>query len=183
MIMNALQYRVSKAAADKLRDAIATAERAPRRASKAAVVAITGLRSQLTDIERELAQYDRIARGDAELCGSLDDLGGLLTHARIARGWTQQQLGERLGVSRQQIHRYEASAYAQASLSTVRFVAQVLGVTSTVSLELVRLPELSEDLRAAFQFATDSSQPRTRARTRRPPADVSPRRARSRHRA
>ncbi len=51
---------------------------------------------------------------------SLRELPVLLIEGRIVAGLTQCQLGERLGLSEQQIQRYEATMYSGASLDRLR---------------------------------------------------------------
>jgi putative transcriptional regulator len=46
---------------------------------------------------------------------------------RIGRGWSQQELAERLGVSRQTINAIEAERY-EASLSLALKIGKVFGV-------------------------------------------------------
>jgi transcriptional regulator with XRE-family HTH domain len=57
---------------------------------------------------------------------SFEELPRALIQARIARGLTQRQLAERLGLKEQQIQRYEATGYASASLKRVGAVIQAL---------------------------------------------------------
>ena len=47
------------------------------------------------------------------------DLGSLLIQARIARGWSQRELGERLGIHMQKVQQYEAGEYAGASVTRI----------------------------------------------------------------
>ena len=64
--------------------------------------------------------------------GGLLDIGPLLVRARTARGLSQRELGERLGVVQQQIARWEACEYRTASLERLSRVADVLGVGGRV---------------------------------------------------
>ena len=57
-------------------------------------------------------------------------------HARIARGWTQRQLAEALGMAEQQIQRYEANDYRSTSLARLCDIANALGVTVAQHAEL-----------------------------------------------
>lgn len=57
---------------------------------------------------------------------SPEDLGRALIKARIARGWTQTQLAQALGMAKQQVQRYEATAYAAASLRRIARVAEAV---------------------------------------------------------
>jgi transcriptional regulator with XRE-family HTH domain len=56
-------------------------------------------------------------------------VGDRIRRFREARGWTQDQLGERTAVSRSQICRYENGAYVPNGPSLVR-LAEELGVTT-----------------------------------------------------
>jgi predicted nucleotidyltransferase/DNA-binding XRE family transcriptional regulator len=57
----------------------------------------------------------------------LADIGSQLVVLRRALGLTQGELAERLGVKRQQVQRWESSAYRSASLERVARVAAALG--------------------------------------------------------
>ena len=59
---------------------------------------------------------------------SLAELPTLLVKARIARGWTQRDLADALGVAEQQMQRYEATGYRAASLARLCDVAEALNV-------------------------------------------------------
>jgi predicted nucleotidyltransferase/DNA-binding transcriptional regulator YdaS (Cro superfamily) len=77
------------------------------------------------------------------------DIGSSLVAARIAQGVTQRDLANRLGVAQPQVARWEASAYATASLSRVDAVARALGV------EVATLaPTLAAESPAQYATAT-----------------------------
>lgn len=58
----------------------------------------------------------------------LSDIGPQLIAARLARGLSQRQLAERVGVHQQQIARWEKERYGCVSLSRLSLVADVLDV-------------------------------------------------------
>lgn len=58
----------------------------------------------------------------------LSDIGAELIAARLARGLSQRELAEQLGVHQQQIARWEKERYGCVSLSRLSRVADVLGV-------------------------------------------------------
>ena len=60
----------------------------------------------------------------------------MLVKARIARGWTQRQLAEALGMADQQIQRYEANDYRSTSLARERWRCRTVGVTVAQHAEL-----------------------------------------------
>jgi hypothetical protein len=72
-----------------------------------------GLRSQLDDIEGELAEYDALSQGQiTELeADSIVGIGQALIKARIVRNLNQRELAERLSLAEQQVQRYEATLY------------------------------------------------------------------------
>ncbi|MFT8704767.1 multiprotein-bridging factor 1 family protein [Bifidobacterium aquikefiricola] len=53
--------------------------------------------------------------------------------ARLARGWTQEDLAERSGFSRVWINRFEQTAIAEPSFSRILTLCNILGITLTVS--------------------------------------------------
>lgn len=53
----------------------------------------------------------------------------MLVKALIARGWTQRQLAEAVGMAEQQIQRYEANDYRSTSLARLCGIATVAVVS------------------------------------------------------
>lgn len=145
MIKNEREFRITHSQAEKFRTAIATAAReGPPKgvAPKLHQVSIEGMRAQLKDLDRELLDYKTLQdpKGKVRLEDSADALGALLIKARIARGWSQRELAERLGLQMQKIQQYEATEYAGASVTRVREILQALGVTARVQLQVLELP-------------------------------------------
>jgi DNA-binding XRE family transcriptional regulator len=139
MITNDRQYRITKAQADKFRQAIEDAagyesELSPR--MRQAV--LDGMRSQLSDLEREIDEYDAIKNGERRdlAFASLAELPEMLILARIASHMTQAELAKRLGIHEQQIQRYEATSYAGASLTRLVETAEALGLSIEGSAHL-----------------------------------------------
>ncbi len=85
------------------------------------------LDSQIADLEGELKEYETLKAGgfDMDSLKALADIPKLLIQARIAKGLSQRELAEKLGVKEQQIQQYEATDYASASLRRIREVAAV----------------------------------------------------------
>ncbi len=138
MIANERQYQQTRkkvSELDRLQASIAlgTAGDDGFRDLQAAAVA-----SQRDDLYGELSEYEALRSGGTKTIESstLAGLAEALIKARIARGWTQVQLADALGVAEQQVQRYEASRYAGASLARLCDVAAALDVTvrETVTL-------------------------------------------------
>ena len=134
MITNERQYRISRSEARKFKEALtdlskSQAERKdvhPRllRAEREA------LESQLEDLSLEIRDYEALRSSKATTL-EIDDfnrLGDGLIQARVAKGMTQKQLAERLGVRPQQIQRYEKERYEGATLKRLNEVINALGV-------------------------------------------------------
>lgn len=150
MIKNERQYRITNAAAAKFRAALAVAEKNLPRSDYpkwlGAKAEIEAMKSQLQSLETELKTYQnlRSAKGKKSLCEPLEHFGALLVQARIARGWSQRELGERIGVAMQQIQKHEANFYETAGWERIAHVLQALGATGEVRLRLVDLPDMKQ---------------------------------------
>lgn len=140
MITNEVQYRATKAhletfeaAATNLEQRAGSGER-----TKLQQLEIDAVQAQADDLRRELREYEQLRDGEvlAFEGANLADVASLLIKARIARGWTQRQLAERLGVAEQQVQRYESTAYRSASLARLCDIAEVLGVSITERAEM-----------------------------------------------
>jgi DNA-directed RNA polymerase specialized sigma subunit len=111
MIRNDKVYRHSKEQLSELEAELHKLSSLRRSAGRDEVASavIDALRMQKEDLERGISEYedlkeDRLLSFGAE---DLDSLGELVTKARIARGNTQAELGELLGMTQQQVQRYE----------------------------------------------------------------------------
>ena len=86
------------------------------------------LRSTIEELREELRDYDRTKAGgvNLEVLLAVDQIAGVLINARIARGFTQRQLANMVGLKEQQIQRYEARDYANVDLHRVQEIARAL---------------------------------------------------------
>ena len=93
--------------------------------AKAQVDAVSG---QLADLREQLREYESLKSGsfDFNELMVVNSLPTMLIKARIARGMTQRDLAERIGLKEQQIQRYEATDYASASLGRIYDVVEGL---------------------------------------------------------
>jgi len=138
MITNEVQYRATKAHLDRFDEAAANIESRPGKRTKLEQLELDAVRSQADDLRAELVDFDQLRGGALSTfeASSLEELATVLVRARIARGWTQRQLAEKLGVAEQQIQRYEANDYRSASLARLCDIADALGVVITQHGEL-----------------------------------------------
>jgi HTH-type transcriptional regulator/antitoxin HigA len=129
MITNERQYAVAKKQAARFQEALwQPDEKRSGLHPKAQKAMRDGAESQLRDLQAEIAEYERLRGGEITAfdADSILGLAGALIKARIARNWTQRELGERLELPEQQIQRYEATLYKGVSMERVQEVADAL---------------------------------------------------------
>jgi DNA-binding XRE family transcriptional regulator len=93
--------------------------------------------------EGQLAWYDNARNGTIRPLPDLKAIGLSLIALRIAKGLTQRQLAERLGVNEAQVSRDEKNEYHGVSVERAQRVINALegSVTVTVSAERPATPE------------------------------------------
>ncbi len=130
MIYSDRQYGISSRELAKLKSALAATEAQPDGEEWLHELELEGLRSQIAEIEADIAHYDLLRSGEITFAKSfsLDDLPSVLIQARIASGRSQTDLAKEIGVQAQQIQRYEASNYMWASLARLIRIAKALNV-------------------------------------------------------
>src|SRR6266705_1240193 len=131
MITNERQYAITKAQAERFKEALNRPDRQGNKLHPKVQKAMReGLRSQLQDLETEIAEFEKLRDGKVTsiVVNSIIDIALALVQARIARNWTQKELGEKLGVAEQQIQRYESTRYKGVALERVQQVADALDV-------------------------------------------------------
>ena len=140
MITNELQYRVTKSEAQKFVGAIENLKQQPLGKTDPLLrqAQIDAMQSQLEEMYQGLTDYEALKRRERTEFSthSITELPLGLIQARIVQGLTQEQLAEKLGVSKQLVQRDEENFYANASLQRLAKVAEVLGVRFDGRLEL-----------------------------------------------
>jgi len=140
MITNEVQHRATKAHLRQFEVAAANLEAslAATEPSKLARLELDAVWAQVDDLKAEIDEYEQLRSGAVSTfeASTLPELATLLVKARIARGWTQNQLADALGVAEQQVQRYESTAYRSASLARICDVAAALAVDISERAEL-----------------------------------------------
>lgn len=138
MITNEVQYRATKAHLERFEQAASNIEARPGERTRLERLELDALHAQADDLSAEIADYELLRGGTQSTfeAGTLEELATVLVKARIARGWTQRQLAEALGMAEQQIQRYEANDYRSTSLARLCDVANALGVIVSPHAEL-----------------------------------------------
>ncbi|MAX24159.1 MAG: transcriptional regulator [Phycisphaeraceae bacterium] len=131
MIRNENEYReaVQRLADEKQRIAQQKAELEKMDLSPDEVKRVLDpMRSFHLQLQEEVESYERLKRGEFEEIRNLRGLGHLLIALRIARGISQRQLAERLGVHESQVSRDERNEYHGITLDRAARVLDALGV-------------------------------------------------------
>lgn len=137
MIYSDKQYSISSGELNKLKDALAATVDEQREDAWLQEIEVNGLKSQIAEIEAEIAHYDLLKAGEITFAKShsLDALPNILVQARIATGMSQSELARELGLKPQQVQRYEATNYMGASLSRLIEVSKILNVHTAGGFE------------------------------------------------
>lgn len=134
MITNERQYRITSVQLEKLKTVIKDFDvKAATERTKSKILAkaeIEALRSEYENLSVQLHEYETLKSGTVEIlkASNLEELPSILIRARIAKGLSQRQLADTLGLKEQQIQRYEAEEYASANLRRLADVARALGL-------------------------------------------------------
>jgi len=132
MITNERQYRITSSQVEKLKTAIDDFDiKSVIKQTKSKVLAkveLDALRSEYENLSMQLHEYETLKSGTVEIlkASSLEELPSILIRARIAKGLSQRQLADAIGLKEQQIQRYEAEEYASANLRRLADIANAL---------------------------------------------------------
>jgi HTH-type transcriptional regulator/antitoxin HigA len=140
MIRNDREYRHSKERLSELKAESKELSSVRRSAGRDEVTSavIDALRMQIEDLELEISEYEDLKEGRLLSFGAdnLDSLGELITKARIACGLTQAELGELLGMTQQQVARYERDGWQKISVWRLAEAADALGLDVNIRARL-----------------------------------------------
>ena len=130
MITNEVQYRATKAHLERFEQAAGNMVARSGTRTKLEQLELDAVRARADDLRAEIVEYVHLRSGEQSTftAGSLAEVATVLVKARIARGWSQRQLADALGMAEQQIQRYEANDYRSTSLARLCDIADALGV-------------------------------------------------------
>lgn len=100
-------------------------------------ISIGSIDSLIGQLENEIKEYESLKRGEFTLPKNITfvELIKNIAKVRISKGLSQQDLANMLGITKQQINRYEEHDYQNVSLVKISEIIAVLGLT--VSLEKI----------------------------------------------
>ena len=100
------------------------------------------LESFYMQLQEEIQTYERLCRGELNELYNVRSIGHLLISARIARGLSQRELAQRLGVNESSISRDERNEYHSITLDRAARILEILGVAFHAVPELIPEAEL-----------------------------------------
>ncbi|MBL7668899.1 MAG: helix-turn-helix transcriptional regulator [Bdellovibrionaceae bacterium] len=98
-------------------------------------LAIDPLVSFTLQLREEVAEYEKLKRGQFDTFVNLSGLGRTLIALRIYKGMTQKDLAEKLKVSEPQVSRDERNEYHGASIEKIQKVLDILEVKIESKIE------------------------------------------------
>jgi ribosome-binding protein aMBF1 (putative translation factor) len=130
MIQNEREYKISKAEAEKFKQAILQLEQQSTEDWKIKLQR-NAMQSSLEELEQDILEYSQLKNSPVPITltlSSLEQIPNTLIQARIAKGWTQAELANRMGVKPQQVQNDEITQYQSANFARLTRVAKVLGM-------------------------------------------------------
>lgn len=115
MIKNEKQYKISKKRLAEIEQTISSRQSKITNAKEdGAVNSLTRIKN---DIKEEIKQYENLKNKGLVLNRrvAVAQLPNILIQHKIAKGFTQKQYSEMLGIKEQQLQRYEAENYSSVS--------------------------------------------------------------------
>lgn len=91
-------------------------------------------------VEEEVEEYQRLKQGIIDDLTDLQYLGRHLVALRIARGLTQRQLAERMGVHESQVSRDERNEYFNITVQRAARVLKAIGAEIHGKVQLLPAP-------------------------------------------
>ena len=131
MIRTESEYRRSLARLEQDDTAIAAQKKHLRSlgfSSREAARALEPMLSFREQLREEVEAYENMKRGDLGTLRSLEGVGRWLIGVRIARGWTQKELAQKLGTTAAQVSRDERNDYHGITVERAQRILSALGV-------------------------------------------------------
>jgi len=130
MIKNDKQYQVTQKRVAEFEQALTNLKQRKDIDPEEIAIRAGFLEGQLEVLREELDEFDLLRSQKVAWLSmrNVQDLSDVLIKARVAKGWTQDDLAEKLGLKEQQIQRYESTDYETASLARIQLIFMALGL-------------------------------------------------------
>jgi len=153
MIQNERQYKVTKGQIAKIEGALKSSRNLREKMDPRVYTAmIAGIEWEINRLQQQLHDFEELKETSALFMHSIEELPQILVKTRIARGYNQKKLAERLGIKPQQIQKYEVTAYRSASWKRILEIMEALGLDFEAHIPL---KESSRDPVGPAMFITN----------------------------
>jgi transcriptional regulator with XRE-family HTH domain len=92
-------------------------------------------------LSEEVETYGQMRRGELGTLSDLTNIGRWLIGVRIAKGLTQKELAERLGVSEAQVSRDERGEYHGVTVERAQYILRTMGVELVIEGDIQKTEE------------------------------------------
>lgn len=137
MIKNEKQLKITKSNIKKFQEALQLLSKDVQDENSSLLyqLKIDSIKSQIEEMKDEVYDYEKLKAGKVNrLVANFQNIGEILIRGRLARGLNHKGMGKLLGVSQQQIQKYESENYGKASIEKVQKICEILDVNvSTVA--------------------------------------------------
>lgn len=145
MIQNQRQYNVTKGQISRLQDALAAARRtSDKMDSRVYKAMLAGIESQIRELTEGVQEYEALAKIHSLSLCSVEELPDILIKSRVARGYTQKDLANKVNIKPQLIQKYEITGYRSASWKRMLQIIRALGINfqAVVPLKSGQMPKM-----------------------------------------
>jgi HTH-type transcriptional regulator / antitoxin HipB len=143
MILNEVQYKVTQAKLKDLEKELTTLTPPPTALHPRQILSRTNsLNILINTLNQEIVDYDNLKNGMISEfpIDSIQELPIVIIKARIARGMTQKDLAEKIGIQEEQIQRHEAHEYYGVGLNILQEIMSILNITFNPALLSLKEP-------------------------------------------
>lgn len=143
MIKNEKQYQITKRKLNDFIDSLKEIENDKNSDPLTKELYTNAFKGQIEKLVQELNEFESLKDGTTNeiVLTSLTDMQEALVKARIAKGWSQGKLAEKLKLKEQQIQRYEMSNYSTANFPRVVQVLDALELNMMPLRLIIKEPD------------------------------------------
>jgi HTH-type transcriptional regulator / antitoxin HipB len=149
MILNEVQYQVTQTKLKDLEKELTMLTPPPTDLHPRQILSRTNSLNILIDtLKQEMVDYDNLKSGTISEfpIDSIQELPIVIIKARIARGMTQKDLAEKIGIQEEQIQRHEAHEYYGVGLNILQEIMCILDITFSTALLSLKEPLVPSEL-------------------------------------
>jgi DNA-binding XRE family transcriptional regulator len=137
MIKNEKQYRITKNQIKKFNEALEVVRETQKNEDPLLLkLQIDSIESQIESLEKEIKEYEELKEGKvSKMTLDIKELSSGIINARIVKGYNHKQLVDLLGVSEQQIQKYESEDYCNTSLKRLIEIISILEIEAEAKFD------------------------------------------------